>query len=102
MLIDELAEKLSRMYEKAPKNEKAAMIHLFGIRYSTEIENNGYTPKEIIDATKLEDGSKMPESYKTEISKGVHLAKYVTEKKHFTAMKLKTKGFKFDRDDANE
>ncbi len=74
MTINELAEKLANMYETAPTGDSVAMIHLFGIRYSNEIKDLGVSSKALAKAAKLND------SYGTEISKGVKLAKYVTPK----------------------
>ncbi len=45
-----------------------------GIKYSAQIIEGGYTPKEILKIAQL------PESYQTEISKGMRLAKYVEVK----------------------
>lgn len=59
-------------------NEKTTMIHLFGIMYAEEIKGCGSTPKEIL---KL---ANMPESYQTEISKGVRLSKYVDVKERYS------------------
>lgn len=73
MTVIELANILRDMYENA-SSEKTTMIHLFGIKYADEIKRNGYTPKEILKA------AGMQESYQTEISKGVRLAKYVIAK----------------------
>lgn len=70
MTVRELAMRLKEMYENS-SNEKTTMIHLFGIMYAEEIKGCGSTPKEIL---KL---ANMPESYQTEISKGVRLSKYV-------------------------
>jgi 5-methylcytosine-specific restriction protein B len=80
MTITELSEKLSEMYENAPDDDKVAMLHLFGIRYSGEIKKSGYILKEIIENTKLKNGLSMNQSYDAEISKGLKLAKYVTIK----------------------
>jgi hypothetical protein len=74
MTVNELAATLKLMYEKAPKGDSTTMIHLFGVRYADEIKRATFTPKEILRA------AGMPESYQTEISKGVRLAKYVMEK----------------------
>ena len=73
MTVRELAMRLKEMYENS-SNEKTTMIHLFGIMYAEEIKGCGSTPKEIL---KL---ANMPESYQTEISKGVRLSKYVDVK----------------------
>jgi hypothetical protein len=80
MTIVELGKKLSEMYENAPKGDQVAMIHLFGIRYASEIKKNSYTAEYIIKNTKRKNGSPMPSSYRTEISKGVKLAEYVIDK----------------------
>ncbi len=74
MMKSELASKLKSMYENAKKGEAVAMIHLFGIKYADEIKENNISCKTIA----MEAGIK--ESYGTEISKGVKLAKYVQEK----------------------
>jgi len=66
----ELATILQQMYNNA-SNEKVTMIHLFGIKYAQEIKEIKVSPKEIVTLAKL------PESYKTEVSKGIKLAKYV-------------------------
>jgi len=80
MTIVELATKLSEMYENAPEGDKVSMIHLFGIRYSNEIIKNNYIAGEIISNTELRNGSRMKNSYQTEINKGVNLSKYVIDK----------------------
>ena len=74
MTLMELAGELKRMYKNAANKEKAAMIHLFGIRYAKEIENSGVTAKDIVLA------AGMYESYHTEVHKGMRLAKYVAVK----------------------
>jgi 5-methylcytosine-specific restriction protein B len=84
MTIIDLAKKLSEMYEDAPDGDKVAMIHLFGIRYSNEIRENGkisYVSREIIKNTKLKNGLSMHASYDREIFKGLKLAKYVVDRK---------------------
>ncbi|SNR58765.1 HTH-like domain-containing protein [Lutibacter flavus] len=74
MTIKELGEKLNSMYTNAPKGDAVAMIHLFGIKYSREIQRSDFSNKEIAKAARI------PESYGTEISKGVKLFKYVEVK----------------------
>lgn len=71
MTLMELSGILRQMYENAPSGESTTMIHLFGIKYSKEIKDADFTPKDILKS------AGMPESYQTEISKGVRLAKYV-------------------------
>ncbi len=74
MTLKELGEKLNEMYNNAPNGDSVAMIHLFGIKYANEILQSGFSKKDIANAARI------PESYGTEISKGVKLAKYVKEK----------------------
>lgn len=75
MNIKELGGKLREMYTNASKGEAVAMIHLFGIKYAAEINNNKFSKKDIIKA------SGISESYLTELTKGVKLAEYVVPKK---------------------
>jgi hypothetical protein len=74
MTLKELGEKLSEMYNNAPSGYSVAMIHLFGIKYANEILLSRFSKKDIANAARI------PESYGTEISKGVKLAEYVKEK----------------------
>ena len=80
MTISELGKILGNMYDQAPDGEKVAMIHLFGIRYSKYIRENGFVANEIIKNTMLDSGSQINSSYFSEINKGINLAKYVIEK----------------------
>ena len=70
-----LGEILRKMYDNAPRNEQVLMIHLFGIKYGGIMEENGFKSADIIKA------ANMNESYKTEVSKGIKLGKYVEIKK---------------------
>lgn len=72
MTINELGAALGKMYHNAPKGEAVAMIHLFGIKYAEELNQSRFNKKAIANAAKI------PESFGTEISKGVKLAQYVT------------------------
>lgn len=72
MQINEASKILREMYLKADKKEKAVSIHLFGIKYAQQIE--GISAKDIVI------GADLPESYKTEVRKGINLAKYVEVK----------------------
>ena len=72
--INKLGSILKEMYENAPNGEQVAHIHLFGIKYGSEIQNNNIKSSEIIRA------SGMHSSYATEISKGIKLSKYVVLK----------------------
>jgi hypothetical protein len=80
MPIEELATILSQMYDNAPDGEKAAMIHLFGIRYARIIRDNNFVAADIIRNTILNDGTQMRESYITEINKGIKLARHVIDR----------------------
>ena len=74
MDLHELAKILKEMYFNAADGETVAMIHLFGIKYASEIAASDCNSQEIALAAGIS------ESYKTEIAKGVKLAKYVTIK----------------------
>jgi len=74
MTINELGSILGQMYHDAPKGDTVAMIHLFGIKYATEIQTVDGSYKSIAIAAKIN------ESYATEIGKGVRLSKYVAAK----------------------
>jgi 5-methylcytosine-specific restriction protein B len=74
MQVQTLGEILKDMYENAPDGESVAMIHLFGIKFADQIARSGFSPKEIAKAAGIQ------ESYGTEISEGVKLAKYVLVK----------------------
>lgn len=69
----ELSYILKNMYDGAVK-DKTTMILLFGIKYAEEIQDNITSPKDILKA------AKMPDSYATEIYKGMRLSKYVDVK----------------------
>lgn len=74
MDLRELGEKLHDMYFNSEDGEAVAMIHLFAIKYADSIKASGKSMKEIAKAGGIR------ESYGTEISKGVKLAKFVTPK----------------------
>jgi hypothetical protein len=69
MYAAQLGKLLRESYEGAEKNEKVTMIHLFGIKYYEEIKKSNIT--EII----AESG--IYSTYRTELGKGLKLAKYV-------------------------
>lgn len=76
MTVMELGNKLKSMYEtKGAK--KSAMIHLFAILYADEMQRADIKPIDVLRAAKL------PESYVTEINKGINLSKYVALKPSF-------------------
>ena len=68
----ELGMELRRMYDEAPQGDQVAAIHLFGIRFWKELSGRRINKKEILRAAGL------PDSYTTEISKGIKLSQYVT------------------------
>ena len=70
----ELGNKLKNLYDDANEGEIVTMIHLFGIKYGEVIRENKFSFKEIAEEAGIS------ETYKTEISKGANLAKYVTVK----------------------
>lgn len=74
MELHKLFQKLNEMYFNSEKGEAVAMIHLFAITYAKDIKSTGRSMREIAK------GSGINESYGTEISKGVKLAKYVVPK----------------------
>ena len=71
--IDQASEILARMYaEGAERKEKALSIHLFGIKYADQIKD--------MSLEELAIGAGVPKSYKTELQKGINLAKDVEVK----------------------
>ncbi|MDR1728443.1 MAG: hypothetical protein LBT74_11070 [Acidobacteriota bacterium] len=79
MTINELAKILANMYANAVRGENKGVVpHIFGIKYASEIKNNYYSPKSIIEVARKTFSSDIPTSYGTEIYKGTKLEKYVT------------------------
>lgn len=74
MTLQELGKILHQMYFESEDGEAVAMIHLFGVKYASEIIDSGASKKAIAKAAGLR------ESYGTEISKGVKLSRYVHAK----------------------
>lgn len=74
MTLQELGKILHEMYFESEEGEAVAMIHLFGVKYATQINELGAPKREIAKVAGLR------ESYGTEISKGVKLSKYVNAK----------------------
>ena len=72
MRIDQASQILAQMYHDALPKEKALSIHLFAIKYADQIRD--------MSAKDIAVGAGLPESYKTEIRKGINLAKYVEVK----------------------
>lgn len=71
MTIGEAARLLRAMYDD-PKTGRAVSVHLFGIRYADELRG--------MNANEVAARAEIPESYATEIRKGMKLAEYVVEK----------------------
>lgn len=69
---EQLGKVLKEMYDNAPRMEQVTMIHLFGIKYSDEIKNAGI--KAVVDTSGIHS------TYKSEVSKGIKLSKYVQVK----------------------
>lgn len=74
MTLQQLGQKLKEMYFESNNGEAVAMIHLFGIKYASEIKESGASIKDISKFAGIK------ESYGTEIIKGVKLSKFVTIK----------------------
>ena len=74
MRIDEAAGILAEMYHYGlKKQEGVAHLHLFGIMYAEQID--GMSLPELVKHARI------PDSYKTEIKKGMKLSKYVELKR---------------------
>jgi len=71
MKFETLTAILSDMYLNSEEGEAVVMIHLFGIKYAKEIKACEESMKQFAVSAGLQ------ESYGTEISKGVKLAKFV-------------------------
>lgn len=79
MTTFELGSKLREMYENAMDSNQVAMIHLFGILYTDEIDRANATNSEVIRAAGINS------SYQTELSKGRKLSKFVYVKPEYLA-----------------
>ena len=77
MTVEELGKILNDMYFNSPDGASVAMIHLFGIKYSSVIKDHGYTSAEVIKAANIN------KSYATELSKGIKLATFVNIKTEY-------------------
>ena len=69
MTLEEAGRTLREMYTTAPDKEQVAHIHLFGIKYDSEL--GGLTNADIV----RESG--IPASYHSEVAKGRRLARFV-------------------------
>lgn len=71
MTIEEASKILADMYRKGRiAREQALSVHLFGIKYADAIS--------AMPLAELVVRAGIPETYKTELRKGINLAKYVT------------------------
>ncbi|MDE6037739.1 MAG: hypothetical protein K2G05_05710 [Duncaniella sp.] len=70
-----MATELADMYNSAEKGDKTTMIHLFAIKYATELDELvGFSIKDLLEKADIHT------SYVTEINKGRRLSKYVMPK----------------------
>lgn len=67
--VDELARELRSRYTGAPRSDEVVQIHLFGIRRAGALKN--------VSLPEVLAGAGMPDSYKTELRKGMRLAPHV-------------------------
>lgn len=70
--VEALGKILADMYANAPKKEQVTMVHLFGVKYSDDIQRVGI--REVIEQAGIHS------TYRTELTKAVKLAKYVAAK----------------------
>ena len=75
MTKEELALELLRVISDAPTGERSLMAILFGIKHHRHLDNQKVA--EILGMVNLQGGSI---NYDVAISRGIHLAKYVTLK----------------------
>ncbi len=67
----ELGKILAQRYNQHEKGFANCSIILFGIEYASEIKSGGYTPKDILEA------SKIGRNYESDLQKGIKLANFV-------------------------
>lgn len=72
MNCSELAGVLSEKYNNAPKGDKVLQIHLFAIKFASEIRACDES------TAKISEKAGIGSAYGTEISKGLRLADYVS------------------------
>jgi hypothetical protein len=70
----QLSDMLSKMYRGAPHGEATTTVHLFGIRHAEDIRASGASAAAVVKA------SDVPDSYITEVHKGIALARHVAER----------------------
>ena len=71
-IVDDLARTLGDNYRNAKQSEKVVQIHLFGIAHAEGLKS--------VSLPDLLARAKMPDSYKTELRKGMRLAPFVAVK----------------------
>ena len=105
MTEQKLGNELKEIYENRPDGEAVAQVVLFAIKYASVIEGGKLDKKEIMKIAGV------PETRTNEISLGIQLSNYVDIKDKAHARKktdllspptLKTEGWKFNREEANE
>lgn len=74
MTPNELGNELRRMYEDPDSGGQTTAVHLFGIRHADDIRESVATVSQIVRL------SGIPESYATEVHKGIALASNVIER----------------------
>lgn len=74
MSVQDLGNELREMYNGADKGSAVVMIHLFGIKFASQIRESGANASDIVRAAGMND------SYVTEIQKGIRLAEFVDVK----------------------
>ncbi len=73
MDIQELADKLREVHDRAPDGEKMLHMHLFGIKYAAELSR--FSTGALVKKAGIQP------SYRAEITKGRNLSQYVELKK---------------------
>ena len=74
MSVQDLGNELCEMYNGADKGSAVVMIHFFGIKFASQIRENGAHASDIVRVAGMND------SYVTEIQKGIRLAEFVDVK----------------------
>ena len=67
-----LALRLRQIYIAAGRADTAVSVILFGIRYAEVITASGIRPRELARLAEI------PESYASQLQKGIRLSRYVT------------------------
>ncbi len=72
MTLTALASLLRQIYISADRADTSVAVILFGIRYADKITASGIRPGELIRLAEI------PESYCSELRKGIRLARFVS------------------------